>query len=1066
MNAKERPDPAPVLASLKDFQRATVEHVHRRLWTDEDHVKRFLVADEVGLGKTMVAKGVIAKTIDHLWDDIQRIDVVYICSNTQIARQNLSRLNVVGGQSLNHADRLTMLPSVVRQLEGEKVNFVSFTPGTSFNVGDSGGKAGERVLLYWLLAKCWGHQHVQARRWVRFFEGSVTRETFARRIANSKHELDNLDDDLAADFGVELDKAVGPSGSRLADELEACVAEFNYLRGKPAHDLSSRRFKLIGALRGLVAHASVKALEPDLVIMDEFQRFKDLLDRDDEGARLAHALFDHPDARVLLLSATPYKMYTLPDEPEGDDHYRDFTRTVRFLAGDDGAHIVESSMRTMRDALLAGGSLEAARSAKQAVEYELRKVMSRVERLSSTPDRDGMLRELSLDGVRLTAEDVRGYRSFDELARLVGRQDIFEFWRSTPYPLNVMDRDSYQVKTKFQAAVDTQDVDVSAALRHARGMLPWDAIDQYGELDPGNAKMRGLVTDVLDRGAWQLAWLPPSLPYYELGGAYANPALRAFTKRLVFSAWSVVPKAISVVMSYEAERRAVAAAGGSNRSYSQRTFTAPLTYRMDGARAASMPVFALVYPSAVLTQIADPIELARTLGQSFPASRPDVVDEVRRRVSAHLERLPAGDTEGSTRVDERWYWAAGILLDRLLVPGPQAELEVMCGQWAGWDGNETQNRLADHVATALALEAGSLGRRPDDLVEVLATLALAGPANCSLRALGRVCGGPEQRTEPTLRDWAFAMATALRSLFNRPEVVTLLRGSDESDDTYWRLVLSHSLDGGLQAVLDEYMHVIVEFEGLQDVMGYERAERLSRAFEQSLLVKTASNTVERFGVSDGHIVHDEHRMRTHFAARFGRAQADDQTVMRESVIRLAFNSPFWPFVLASTSVGQEGLDFHTYSHAIVHWNLPGNPVDLEQREGRVHRYKGHAVRKNIALIHADAAFHASVDDPWYAMFLAAAEQRPPGANELTPYWVYSPPGGSAIERYVPSMPLSKEEQRYRRLLRTLGAYRLVVGQPRQDDLLRYLGEKAEDLSWLRIDLAPPGMLAAGVAESE
>lgn len=37
----------------------------------------------------------------------------------------------------------------------------------------------------------------------------------------------------------------------------------------------------------------------------------------------------------------------------------------------------------------------------------------------------------------------------------------------------------------------------------------------------------------------------------------------------------------------------------------------------------------------------------------------------------------------------------------------------------------------------------------------------------------------------------------------------------------------------------------------------------------------------------------------------------------------------WPFVIASMLVRQEGLDFHTHSHAIVRWNLPGNPVDLE-----------------------------------------------------------------------------------------------------------------------------------------
>ena len=150
-----RPDPTSALAGLKNFQRATVEHAFRRLWLDEDRVKRFLVADEVGLGKTMVAKGVIARAIDHLWDDDKRIDIVYVCSNSQIARQNLNRLNVVGGSELRHADRLTLLPRVIRDLRGRRINFVSFTPGTSFQVGSTGGKWEERVLLYWMLAEAW-----------------------------------------------------------------------------------------------------------------------------------------------------------------------------------------------------------------------------------------------------------------------------------------------------------------------------------------------------------------------------------------------------------------------------------------------------------------------------------------------------------------------------------------------------------------------------------------------------------------------------------------------------------------------------------------------------------------------------------------------------------------------------------------------------------------------------------------------------------------------------------------------------------------------------------------------
>src|SRR5699024_11780311 len=124
-------------------------------------------------------------------------------------------------------------------------------------------------------------------------------------------------------------------------------------------------------------------------------------------------------------------------------------------------------------------------------------------------------------------------------------------------------------------------------------------------------------------------------------------------------------------------------------------------------------------------------------------------------------------------------------------------------------------------------------------------------------------------------------------------------------------------------------------------------------------------------------MNDDQRLRSHLAARYGRT-GSDAGEDREAVVRAAFNSPFRPFVLASTSVGQEGLDFHTYSHAIIHWNLPSNPVDMEQREGRVHRYKGHAVRKNVAEIFGTEAVTPSGTDPWRAMFAAAEASRPAG----------------------------------------------------------------------------------------
>ena len=52
----------------------------------------------MGFGKTMVARGVIAKAIHHALakDPSRRFDVVYICSNSAIARQNINSLNVTG----------------------------------------------------------------------------------------------------------------------------------------------------------------------------------------------------------------------------------------------------------------------------------------------------------------------------------------------------------------------------------------------------------------------------------------------------------------------------------------------------------------------------------------------------------------------------------------------------------------------------------------------------------------------------------------------------------------------------------------------------------------------------------------------------------------------------------------------------------------------------------------------------------------------------------------------------------------------------------------------------------
>ena len=85
----------------------------------------------------------------------------------------------------------------------------------------------------------------------------------------------------------------------------------------------------------------------------------------------------------------------------------------------------------------------------------------------------------------------------------------------------------------------------------------------------------------------------------------------------------------------------------------------------------------------------------------------------------------------------------------------------------------------------------ALGRCPDDLVEVLAELAVGGPAQCALRMISSVTGLPIDNSH-TLVNAAWVGA-AFRSFFNAPEVTAVIvDGNAEDSDTdevgslYWR----------------------------------------------------------------------------------------------------------------------------------------------------------------------------------------------------------------------------------------------------------------------------------------
>ncbi len=249
-------DTDQVLAGLKDFQRATVEHVFDRLFDAPDSTRRFLVADEVGLGKTMVARGVVAKAIERLnRDGADRIDIVYICSNGDIAAQNVRKLDVTG-TGAGRASRLTLLAKQVRDLRDQSLNLVALTPGTSFEQSGGAGRADERVLLYWLLREAWSLGDRAAPK--NILQGWVkSADDFRCRLR--AFDRTKIDAGIADEFARTLDHRIAQETARghasIRERFDALGEEFGRTRVRIPHDLTRRRDTLIGELRGLLAAA-------------------------------------------------------------------------------------------------------------------------------------------------------------------------------------------------------------------------------------------------------------------------------------------------------------------------------------------------------------------------------------------------------------------------------------------------------------------------------------------------------------------------------------------------------------------------------------------------------------------------------------------------------------------------------------------------------------------------------------------------------------------------------------------------------------------------------------------
>ncbi|WP_279401572.1 hypothetical protein [Piscibacillus salipiscarius] len=217
--------------------------------------------------------------------------------------------------------------------------------------------------------------------------------------------------------------------------------------------------RLIHKLRKMMAEISVDLMDPDLVIMDEFQRFPELIrsDEDNETALLANKFFnsekqDQQDIKILLLSATPYKLYSTLEEiseNEQDVHYREFMQLVEFLFEhhpDELKHFKEvwnNYSVSLRQLELEDFAMVSA--LKKEAEDKLYKGIARTERMS-VPNSDDLIDIKQNHFLDISEGDIL---SFIEMDQMLNQTDLkqnlpIDYVKSSPFLMSYME--NYKIK--------------------------------------------------------------------------------------------------------------------------------------------------------------------------------------------------------------------------------------------------------------------------------------------------------------------------------------------------------------------------------------------------------------------------------------------------------------------------------------------------------------------------------------------------------------------------------------------------------------------------------------------
>jgi len=856
----------------KPFQEATVRWAVERL-TDHRSTGRLLVADEVGLGKTFVAQGVI--------DELSRrhpgpgpYRVFYICSSLSIASQNERRLREVlpkgeRERARVQADRLSGILNQEEPTLPTRFLLYTVTPGTSFTPGT--GVIEERQVLARCVARAfgyhaypWFHEAFRVGAGTKAWDGAwtssavprwfdaVMEEEFRGRVACAFREC--------------------PPGADLGEHIKSGLRDAG----------CSRAF--VARLRAAFTLSVVGRIKPDLVVFDEFQRFfsvlpmdgdteeatADVSDKDLQAREIVDALLggsaeDSMRSRVLMLSATPYRMYAR--SAEAQQHHREFYKLLEFLYASRGAQqsrALKDDFARYREALeRAETDLSSVIAVKQVLEDRLRAVMARTERTRLLPGRYRPPR-IQRHDVRLAPEELRGFRHLIESCASQHRSMAEPFWSSVPLPLQTMS-DDYVLR---KGAKPTKILRSENSFR-----LRFGALRAYRAFADGkypHARLRGLL-NTLPAEVLGLPWIPPSRPWWSLGAPFlsTHPSGPP-SKALVFSRFRAVPRAVATLLSYEAERGLLhgrrTRAGGHAYDWKSRsaraesdsgvalaaTFSAkvdllplPRPAFTPGSGPTWCSRIAMFLPWPALASVVDPLALA--IGADGALTREAAVAAARTQLAKLL-----GEAVGKVEREPAWRWI--VRLERRHPAADSSAFESSLRQW---------RKLAPNESLFDDLDDGKKAPGARELDE-LAEIALTGPGPMLARAVRRVFHVADPGAKPVERaSRLLESALALSRYIDTPEWIVAFKDRYRRSGHASAAIRLAAWHGNLEAVLDEFLAVEQGLGttlpsptgaadalcALRDVLALKETRlNVTRLGEQGIGVKRLTPRIFRIGV--------------------------------------------------------------------------------------------------------------------------------------------------------------------------------------------------------------------------